>query len=132
MKHSCNKNETFLKHFVNNYAIPLNTLNTYDMHRGEWIEKKMKEFGYSIDRISIELNIGRTTLWRWLGDEKLPYLKMKKVADLMKIDLRIDFPETIELYGKSQKDYEKLYLKELEHVRELQEELAKCRELKGV
>lgn len=99
----------------------------YDMHRGEWIHNKMKEIGYSVDRMSIELSVGRTTLWRWLNDENLPFLKMKRIADIMKVDLRSEFPETSEIYGTNSKDYETLYLKELERVRELQEELEECR-----
>ena len=87
----------------------------------------MKEIGYSIDRVSIELSVGRTTLCRWLNDEHLPFFKMKRIADLMKVDLRNEFPEVSEIYGTTAKDYETLYLKELERVRELEEELKECR-----
>lgn len=115
-----------MKQFVNIFEIPLIRIKFYDMHRGEWIKKKIEEIGYSVDTISIKISIGRTTIWRWLKDENLPYLKMKKIADAINLDLRSQFPEASEVYSQ-QKDYQILYLKELERVRELEEQLLECR-----
>lgn len=100
------------------------------MHKGKYIHQKMIDMGVSLDRMAIELSVARTTLWRWLNNKNLPIFKMKRIADVLKLDLRVDFPESIEYYTKNidkkevPKDYQLLYLKELEKNRELQEEIA--------
>ncbi len=106
------------------------------MHRGKYIHNKMKDLGFSIDRMMIEISVGRTTLWRWLNDENLPLFKMKRIADILKVDLRNDFPDANQYYQSTElkneisKDYQLLYLKELEKVRELQEELEEYKKSK--
>lgn len=90
------------------------------MHRGHWLKQKMKDLGFTMANMAEELDINAATVWRWLENEKLPMVKVRMMAQVMEIDLEKEFPEEIE----EKKDYEKLYLKELERTRILEEQLA--------
>jgi len=94
------------------------------MHRGEWLKNRIDALGYNVDSVADELQVVRTTVWRWLQKEEMPFTKMKMVADVLNIDLREDFPETSFLYKKTKQDYELLYLKEVKKNQELQEQLS--------
>lgn len=98
---------------------------TEHMHRGEWIKRKIKERGFTLDMLCDELHMARTSLWRMTKAEDLPYFKMKIVADAIGVDLRNDFPDAASLYEKKVKDYKSLYQQSLEEIAELKEELAK-------
>lgn len=94
------------------------------MDRGKFIQDKMAEYGYSIDMIASMLDVNPSTIWRWFKAKPMPLVKMKLIADLLKLDLRENFPEAEILYSSGPKNYEALYLKELERNRILQEEVA--------
>jgi transcriptional regulator with XRE-family HTH domain len=99
-----------------------------DMHRGEYIKQKVKEYGFTAEKVLAGLDITRTTLYKWFADENLPIGKMKSIADVIKFDLRPDFPETEMMYKEEQpKDYRMLYLKELEKNRNLEEQMEQYR-----
>jgi len=85
------------------------------MHRGEWLKNRIDALGYNVYSVADELQVVRTTVWRWLQKEEMPFTKMKMVADVLNIDLREDFPETSFLYKKTKQDYELLYLKEVQN-----------------
>jgi len=97
--------------------------NTNNMDRGEYLKVKMKEHGFTIDMLASSLEIHPATVWSWMTNADCPLSKMKEIADIIKLDLRNDFPESESLYTSPVKNYETLYLKELERNRQLQEEL---------
>jgi hypothetical protein len=97
------------------------------MHRGEYLQKKMKENGFTIDMMSSFLDVNPATVWRWLKKPDVQLNRMKLIADVMKIDLRPDFPESENLYTQPSRNYEMLYLKEMEKNKLLEEELAQYR-----
>lgn len=98
------------------------------MHRGKFIKGKIKEYGFTIDKVSLDLGIARTTIYKYFEDENLSIGKLKSIADVIKLDLRPEFPETEMMYEEEQpKDYRLLYLKELEKTRVLEEQLAEYR-----
>ncbi len=105
------------------------------MDRGKYIKEKIAEYGYTIDMIASMLELNPSTVFRWVKSKDLSLVRMKQIADLLKLDLREDFPESANLYYPSPKNYEILYLKELERNRILQEEVerfkAKAQQLPG-
>lgn len=65
------------------------------MHRGNYIQKKIKESGISLTVLSEKMDIARTTLYSWMSKSDMPYNKMMQIADIIKIDITQDFPEII-------------------------------------
>lgn len=93
------------------------------MDRGKYIKEKISEYGYTIDMIALMLELNPSTVFRWVKTKDLSLVRMKQIADVLKLDLREDFPESKTLYYPSPKNYEVLYFKELERNRMLQEEM---------
>lgn len=97
------------------------------MHRGEYLQNKMRDHGYTIDMISSRLEVNPATVWRWLKKADVPLNRMKLIADVLKIDLREEFPESANLYTMPTRNYEMLYLKEMEKNKMLEEQLEQYR-----
>lgn len=93
------------------------------IHRGEWLKDKIKESGYSYKMIGDLIAMDKSTVFRMVTKEKLDISKMKLVADVLGIDLRVDFPESKIFYNENTLNYKKLYEMEKEKVQVLQEAL---------
>lgn len=103
--------------------------NEKDMHRGSYIKNKIKEQGFSVEDVLVGAGLSRSTIYKFFENENLPYAKMKRIADVIKLDLTKDFPETKLMYQEEKPtDYRILYLNELEKNRSLELQLAECKE----
>jgi transcriptional regulator with XRE-family HTH domain len=65
-------------------------------HRGKYIRELIKKSGNNLNDIHYGLGIGRTTLFRWLSEENLSFVKMARIANFVGEDISKDFPEAAE------------------------------------
>lgn len=96
--------------------------------RGPWIAAKIKEQGFSKTEVGDTLDISYSTVLRWLKTFNLDFPKMKMIADVIRIDLKNEYPEAAYLYqeeyfDKVNEDFKEKYLKLLQKHLELKEEL---------
>ncbi|MEX1002385.1 MAG: helix-turn-helix domain-containing protein [Crocinitomicaceae bacterium] len=73
------------------------------VHRGTYIRNLIKESEYSITEVADRLSVGRNTLYRWMDHKQLPFLKMLKIANVLGVDISLDFPEVEKLEAEKKK-----------------------------
>ena len=91
-------------------------------HRGEIVEKAVRESGYSITNVSKKLNISRNTLYNKFSDPNLNDEFLLKISDIIHVDFSVYIPELnkVDKFSdvsksvfkeKNFKDYKALYTK---------------------
>lgn len=62
-------------------------------HRGQIVEKAVRQSGYSITKVAKKLGISRNTLYNRFGNPKLGYRFIVEVGNLIHYDFAPEFPE---------------------------------------
>lgn len=62
-------------------------------HKGEIVERAVKQRGYSYTKLSAELEISRTTLYRKFGERNLPKWFILRIGELIKYDFSKEIPD---------------------------------------
>lgn len=96
------------------------------IHRGKFLEDKIKEKGYTKDEVAEGCGVKRNAIYQWIKLEDLDMRKLKKACDFMGIDLRQYFSNVDALYlnQQSKDSYEKKYYELLEKYTVVMEENA--------
>jgi hypothetical protein len=63
------------------------------MHRGQLVEKIVRNSGYSLTKLAERLGISRNTLYNRFGESRLGYRFIMEVGNIIYYDFTIDFPE---------------------------------------
>jgi hypothetical protein len=63
------------------------------MHRGQLVEKIVRNSGYSLTRLAERLGISRNTLYNRFTESHLGYRFIMEVGNIIYYDFTIDFPE---------------------------------------
>lgn len=101
------------------------------IHRGEWIKEEIRKKDRTQSDIANSFNISLATLWRQFQDSNLSFVKLKLIADELKIDLRKSFPETEDLYVSTNIEYEGVYklIEAEKKIASLEEDLKETKKL---
>lgn len=66
------------------------------IHRGNYMKALIKKSDNNLNDVAYKLSISRSTLFRWLKEPKMSFLKMAKIAAFIGEDITGDFPEAEE------------------------------------
>jgi hypothetical protein len=66
------------------------------MHRGQLVEKVVRNSGYSLTSLAESLGISRNTLYNRFNEPSLAYRFIMEVGNIIYYDFTIDFPEVKE------------------------------------
>lgn len=96
------------------------------LHRGRFLEEKIKEKGYTKEDVAEACGVKRNALYQWIKLPDLDMRKLKKACDYMGIDLRQHFSNVDALYLNTPNNdsYEKKYFELLEKYTMVMEENA--------
>jgi transcriptional regulator with XRE-family HTH domain len=83
-------------------------------NRGEWLKEMFKKKGFHNNQVADMLMIDMATLYRWYKQKDLSWEKMRKCADVLRVDLKLYFPDYSNMIGLESKNYKQLYLEQLE------------------
>lgn len=104
---------------------------TEKIHKGKWLKQVIDQNGLTGDETAALLSISRNYLYKMFRSEDLPFARLKKIADHLKIDLRDHFPESSHLYREERLEdrYTNLLVLYAEKDVELKEALSKIADL---
>lgn len=94
-------------------------------NRVAWLKQKVENSKFTYDDIAEEIGINRTTVYRWLNDEKLSDARLKKIADVIGIDLTVEFEGMDYLYTEKGINYKERWESSQQEVNVLRDRLAK-------
>lgn len=94
-------------------------------NRVEWLKKKVENSKFTYDDIAEEIGINRTTVFRWLNNPSLSDARMKKIADVIGIDLTTEFENLEYLYTEKGINYKDRWESAMQEVNILRERLEK-------
>ena len=62
-------------------------------HKGQIVERIVREGGYTLTRLAKRLNISRNTLYNKFNNPNLSFDFIRKVGEIISFDFSIEFPE---------------------------------------
>ena len=62
-------------------------------HKGQIVERIVRQSGYTLTRLATRLNISRNTLYNKFNNPNLSFDFIMKVGEIISYDFSIDFPE---------------------------------------
>lgn len=96
-------------------------------HRGEFMKSLVDQAGYTYTQLAELLERDRQTLGKWFKQDDLDLSRCKKIADVIKVDLRAFIPEMSAFYSMDlaeEKDsYKEKYFELLEKYSRVNEKL---------
>jgi hypothetical protein len=82
------------------------------IHRGEIVDKKIRQSGLKMQAVADKLKIARSTLYAWLGDPMLDFDSILDIGKIINYDFSNDFKEinTSKVVNEDQAQYKKTTL----------------------
>ena len=96
--------------------------------RGAWVKDMIKQKGKTVGEIAQEIDLSRTQIWRWFNTPNLAFPKLKRITDILKIDLRDYFPDYDENGKLDDSHYQKKYYQAIRELADLHEQFEEYRE----